>query len=73
MSYQVTGYMDGRVRASGKASDIHKALEWASDCLSGAGGCFHCNEVEVTTNYKGRDVLVAYVYDDDLALERAEQ
>lgn len=69
MSYTVKGYNQGRTIAEGEAMDISEALSWADEALHGSGGVPHCDEIEVTTEYKDRELLVAWIMDDDRALE----
>ena len=69
MMYKLKTYSNGRVTGESDFDEMHEALAVANDALNTVTYPVDCDEFEITTTYKQRELIVCYGYDEDRALE----
>ena len=73
MTYTLKTYLNGQCNGSGEYDELYDAIATANDALHLASYPIDVDEFEVTTDYKKRQVIVAYGYSDDRAIEVEKQ
>ena len=69
MTYTLKTYLNGQCNGSGEYDELYDAIATANDALHLASYPIDVDEFEIFTEYAKRQVVVAYGYSDDRAIE----
>ena len=73
MMYKLKAFCNGRVVGEGEFVEMFDALAEANNAMHLASYPIDVDEFEITTEYKKREIIVAYGFDDDRAIELQKQ